>query len=316
MLTAFHPQDAPEVSGGRDEAIEQSARTARVIQLGIDGKSDGATVNEATLRDEIVRAAEAASVPVNSNSINLSPSGEGSDEWAAGSSLQFSTWKIDLPMEAEAGQKVLGQLQEQLGTEPVWISSSTVGKRVAGNMIGRALGALFASLLCIIGYIWFRFQRVIYGLAAVAALLHDVLITLGAIAVSYWLNDVLGFMMIDKFKISLTVVAALLTIIGYSLNDTIVVFDRIRETKGKAKRLTRDMINFSINQTLSRTLLTSITTLIVVVLLYWFGGDGIHAFAFALVVGVLVGTYSSIFVASPILLWLIERKEKNVAKAA
>ena len=123
-------------------------------------------------------------------------------------------------------------------------------------------------------------------------------------------------MMIDKFKISLTVVAALLTIIGYSLNDTIVVFDRIRETKGKAKRLTRDMINFSINQTLSRTLLTSITTLIVVVLLYWFGGDGIHAFAFALVVGVLVGTYSSIFVASPILLWLIERKEKNVAKAA
>ena len=316
MLTAFHPQDAPEVSSGRDEAIEQSARTARVIQLGIDGKSDGATVNEATLRDEIVRAAEAASVPVNSNSINLSPSGEGSDEWAAGSSLQFSTWKIDLPMEAEAGQKVLGQLQEQLGTEPVWISSSTVGKRVAGNMIGRALGALFASLLCIIGYIWFRFQRVIYGLAAVAALLHDVLITLGAIAVSYWLNDVLGFMMIDKFKISLTVVAALLTIIGYSLNDTIVVFDRIRETKGKAKRLTRDMINFSINQTLSRTLLTSITTLIVVVLLYWFGGDGIHAFAFALVVGVLVGTYSSIFVASPILLWLIERKEKNVAKAA
>ena len=89
----------------------------------------------------------------------------------------------------------------------------------------------------------------------------------------------------------------------------IVVFDRIRETKGKAPRLTGEMINTSINQTLSRTLLTSVTTLIVVVLLYFFGGEGIHAFAFALVIGVLVGTYSSIFVASPILLWLLERKD-------
>ena len=154
----------------------------------------------------------------------------------------------------------------------------------------------------------------IYGLAAVAALLHDILITLGAIAVSYWLAEVFGFLLIDQFKISLTVVAALLTIIGYSLNDTIVVFDRIRETKGKAPRLTSEMINVSINQTLSRTLLTSVTTLIVVVLLYAFGGEGIHAFAFALVIGVLVGTYSSIFVASPILLWLIERNEAKTAK--
>ncbi len=179
-----------------------------------------------------------------------------------------------------------------MDSDPVWISSSSVGARVAGDMIGRAFGALFASLLCIIGYIWFRFQRVIYGFAAVAALVHDVLITLGAIAVSYWLADALGFLLIDPFKISLTVVAAILTIIGYSLNDTIVVFDRIRETKGKAPKLTSEMINHSINQTLSRTLLTSLTTLIVVVLLYWFGGEGIHAFAFALVVGVIVGTYS------------------------
>ena len=122
-------------------------------------------------------------------------------------------------------------------------------------MIGRALGALFASLLCIIGYIWFRFQRVIYGLAAVVALLHDVLITLGAIAISFWLAPIFGFLLLDQFKISLTVVAALLTIIGYSLNDTIVVFDRIRETKGKAPKLTGEMVNVSINQTLSRTCL-------------------------------------------------------------
>ena len=215
-----------------------------------------------------------------------------------------------MPLAAAEADKVMEEIKQSLGSDPVWISSSSVGGRVAGDMIGRALGALFASLLCIIGYIWFRFQRVIYGLAAVAALLHDVLITLGAIAVSYWLADVLGFLLIDPFKISLTVVAALLTIIGYSLNDTIVVFDRIRETKGKAPNLTGEMVNTSINQTLSRTLLTSVTTFIVVVLLYAFGGEGIHTFAFALVIGVLVGTYSSVFVASPILLWLVGRGEK------
>ena len=203
--------------------------------------------------------------------------------------------------------------KSKMDADPVWISSSSVGARVAGDMIGRAFGALFASLLCIIGYIWFRFQRVLYGFAAVAALVHDVLITLSAIAVSYWLADYFGFLLIDPFKISLTVVAAILTIIGYSLNDTIVVFDRIRETKGKAPRLTGEMINTSINQTLSRTLLTSLTTLIVVCLLYCFGGEGIHAFAFALVIGVIVGTYSSIFIASPILLWLIERKDQPKA---
>ena len=110
--------------------------------------------------------------------------------------------------------------------------------------------------------------------------------------------------MVEEFKISLPIVAALLTIIGYSLNDTIVVFDRIREVKGKNPLLTVDMVNQSINQTLSRTLLTSLTTLIVVIILYFLGGEGIHGFAFALLVGVFVGTYSSVFVASPILLWL------------
>ncbi|MCA9258660.1 MAG: protein translocase subunit SecDF, partial [Planctomycetales bacterium] len=111
----------------------------------------------------------------------------------------------------------------------------------------------------------------------------------------------------EKFQISLPLVAAFLTIIGYSLNDTIVVFDRIREVKGKSPRLTADMINTSINQTLSRTLLTSLTTLLTVLILYIWGGDGIHAFAFALVVGVIVGTYSSIFIASPFLLWMSDR---------
>ena len=107
---------------------------------------------------------------------------------------------------------------------------------------------------------------------------------------------------IDAFQISLPIVAAFLTIIGYSLNDTIVVFDRIREVRGKSPHLTAEMINTSINQTLGRTLLTSLTTLLVVAILYFAGGAGIHGFAYALVVGVVVGPYSSIFVASPALL--------------
>ena len=303
--------DVPAVSPSAfsDATVTSTA----VVELGVDGDAAGGKMKSETLTESLIDSAESVGVTLNERSIELTPLGEGASEWTEGSSLTFARWRVAMPIPATQADKVLGAFQQNLDTEPVWISSSSVGSQVAGDMIQRAFGALFASLLCIIGYIWFRFQRVIFGFAAVAALLHDVLITLGAIAVSYWLADALGVLLIDPFKISLTVVAALLTIIGYSLNDTIVVFDRIRETKGKAPRLTGDMVNQSINQTLSRTLLTSVTTLIVVLLLYWFGGDGIHAFAFALVVGVLVGTYSSIFVASPILLWLVGRGEKKVA---
>lgn len=300
--------------------VPGSVKSSSIIELGIEGQVDGdAAINGATLTEVLIAAAEAVNakkadgvndVALTERTIELKPMGEGSEEWKPDSSLPFSKWQVDLGLPAADADKVMSQIESSLGSDPVWISSSSVGARVAGDMIGRAFGALFASLICIIGYIWFRFQRVLYGFAAVAALLHDVLITLGAIAVSYWLATALGFLLIDPFKISLTVVAAILTIIGYSLNDTIVVFDRIRETKGKAPKLTGEMINTSINQTLSRTLLTSLTTLIVVLLLYCFGGEGIHAFAFALVVGVIAGTYSSIFIASPILLWLIERGDR------
>jgi SecD/SecF fusion protein len=286
-----------------------------IVELSVDGDQSGGRMNATTLKESLMSAGARTGVTLTERTIQVTPLGEGTEEWKEESSLTFSKWKVALPIAAVDADKVLEDFQNGLDSEPVWISSSAVGSRVAGDMISRALGALFASLLCIIGYIWFRFQRVIYGFAAVAALLHDVTITLGAIAVSYWLADSLGILLIDPFKISLTVVAALLTIIGYSLNDTIVVFDRIRETKGKAPTLTGDMVNFSINQTLSRTLLTSITTLIVVLLLYAFGGDGIHAFAFALVVGVLVGTYSSVFVASPILLYLVGRSAKKAKMA-
>jgi SecD/SecF fusion protein len=298
---------------------EQVVETAAVITLGI-GRFDGsgaaesqAKANKTTLEERVIASAANAGIVLTDANIALTPKGDGIEAWEADSQLPFGEWEVVLNLPAVEAGKVMEMLKADMSKEPVWISSSSVGSRVAEDMIGRAFGALFASLLCIIAYIWFRFQRVIYGFAAVAALLHDVLITLGAIAVSAYVAGVLGFLQIDEFKISLTVVAAILTIIGYSLNDTIVVFDRIRETKGKAPKLTGEMINTSINQTLSRTLLTSLTTLIVVMLLYWFGGEGIHAFAFALVVGVIAGTYSSIFIASPILLFLIERGDKRKA---
>ncbi len=305
------PGPLPEAVADPDAAAEMTA----TVSIAIEGKDSGAELNGSTLRGALISAGEATGIPINDRLVQIRPVGQGAENWAEGSALNFDTWEVTLPLTVGQGNQVLDQLRQNLSDEPVWISSSSVGARVAGDMISRALGALFASLLAIIGYIWFRFQRVAYGVAAVVALVHDVAITLGAIAISYWLADVLDVFLIDPFKISLTVVAALLTIIGYSLNDTIVVFDRIRETKGKAPRLTGEMVNESINQTLSRTLLTSLTTLIVVVLLYFFGGEGIHAFAFALVVGVVVGTYSSVFVASPVLLWLIERDQRKAGVA-
>jgi SecD/SecF fusion protein len=294
--TAAAPAKAPEV-------ISRAK-----VTLGIGGDlADTAKINSKTLLAGIARAAEASGVSLDLLGVELTPGGEGSDQWSPDSDLRFSEWEIGLPLEFGPADEVMLSLQQILGADPIWISSSSVGSRVAGDMVSRALVALVASLLCIIGYIWFRFHRIFYGLAAVAALIHDVVVTLGAIAVSYWLAGAFGFLQIEPFKISLTVLAALLTVVGYSLNDTIVVFDRIREVKGKSPRLTGDMINNSISSTLSRTLLTSATTLMVVLLLYFFGGEGIHAFSFCLVVGVMVGTYSSVFVASPILLWLINR---------
>ena len=319
MLTALIQNEEEAEAMATDsqpamEAAEAPEATQLELNLSVEGGGK-ATLNGITLRDKLVNAAESSGVSLNLKRISMQPIADDIDDWNEESAVSYSNWQVSLPCDGGDADKIAEAVQADLDRNAVWVSSSSVGARVAGDMIGRAFGALFASILCIIGYIWFRFQRVFYGLAAVAALLHDVLITLGAIAISYWLAGAFGFLLIDPFKISLTVVAALLTIIGYSLNDTIVVFDRIRETKGKAPRLTDEMVNDSINQTLSRTLLTSVTTLIVVVLLYAFGGAGIHAFAFALVVGVLVGTYSSVFVASPILLWLLRRDEAKVAAA-
>jgi SecD/SecF fusion protein len=186
------------------------------------------------------------------------------------------------------------------------------GGTVAGETRTLALIATVASWLIIIAYLWFRFKSLTYGLAAVLAVVHDVLVTLGALAVSYWLATIPGFrevLQVDQFKIDLPIVAAFLTLIGFSVNDTIVIFDRIREIRGKMP-LTERIVNDAINQTLSRTILTSLTAWLVVVILYFVGGEGLHGFAFALVIGFLSGTYSTIYIATPILVdWIGVKKE-------
>jgi len=239
------------------------------------------------------------SVPVDLAHVQPAPGAE--DTW--------DHWKLKAKLpEDRLRELVLDPLGAELRETPHFPASSSIGSKVAGNMQASALVAIVGSLIATIAYLWIRFQRVMFGLAAVAALVHDVLITLGALAISVYFAPFLWFLLVEEFKISLTVLAAFLTIIRYSLNDTIIVFDRIREVRGKSPFLTPDMINLSINATLSRTLLTFWTTFMVVLVLYIGGGQAIHAFAFAMLVGLVIGTYSSIFIAAPILLWMIPGK--------
>ena len=175
---------------------------------------------------------------------------------------------------------------------------------IAGEAVQRAIFAIIVSWLAIVLYLWLRFGSIQWGLAAVICLIHDVIIVVGLLAASGWLHEtIVGRALgIGSFKLDLAMVAAILTVIGYSVNDTIVVFDRIRENRGKLATVSGEVINASINQTLPRTLLTSATTFLVVLIMYVAGGPGMHAFNFALLAGIVFGTYSSVAVASPILM--------------
>lgn len=207
----------------------------------------------------------------------------------------------------------LSSIKADLDTRPLFDEVNTFASAVASEMKTSAVMAIVISLLAIVAYIWFRFQKITFGLAAVVALVHDVLIVMGLMALASYVsgNPIGQALLLNDFRINLPMVAAFLTIVGYSLNDTIVVFDRIREVRGKNPNLTLDIVNTSLNQTLSRTLLTSLTTFLVVIILYVIGGEGIHGFAFCLTLGVIVGTYSSIYVASPVLVWLMNRHAKT-----
>ena len=222
----------------------------------------------------------------------------------------YDHWTLRIQLPPEKTKAVLAAIQRQVKAMPYFPDVDAIGSAVAQDTQHYAIIALVSSWVLIILYLWIRFQGVAFGLAAVIALIHDVLVMLGGIAFSYYVPAWLGAVtLIEPFKINLPIVAAFMTIIGYSVNDTIVVFDRIREIRGKAPSITRQMVNDATNQTLSRTLLTSFTVLLVVVILYLAGGQAVHGFAFSLIVGVMTGTYSSIYVAAPILLWLVHPKE-------
>lgn len=181
---------------------------------------------------------------------------------------------------------------------------------------GTALAAIVASWIAIVFYLWLRFGNWTFGLAALLCLVHDLFFALGIIATCHYLTGIpviSSLFQIQDFKIDLPAVAALLTLVGYSVNDTIVVFDRIREVRGRNPQLTEKMINESINQTLSRTVWASFTTWLVVMVLYFSGAEGIHLFAFVMVVGVVIGTVSSIYIASPLLLILGEGKQNSAS---
>ena len=167
----------------------------------------------------------------------------------------------------------------------------SVGPEVSGELVQAAITAVLAAIGAVLFYIWLRFEWQ-FSVGAIAALVHDIVITIGIFSLL-------------QIKFDLAIIAALLTIVWYSLNDTVVVFDRVRENLRKYKKtLLKDLLNMSINETLSRTVMTSLTTLIALISLFILGGDVIHGFVFAMIWGVIIGTYSSVFVASSILLRL------------
>ena len=177
------------------------------------------------------------------------------------------------------------------------LGKGTVTPKIGSELSGKAVMAIISSLGLILLYISVRFEFR-FALGAIAALTHDVLITLGLFSL---LN----------YEISLPIIAAFLTIVGYSLNDTIVIFDRIRENIKASKQDTYvNIVNRSMNESLSRTIVTSLTTFMVVLVLWLFGGEVIHNFALAMIIGVIVGTYSSIYIASPIVIQLYENEAK------
>jgi SecD/SecF fusion protein len=203
--------------------------------------------------------------------------------------------------------QALTAVQQQLASTPLFDEVNTFASAVAQETRVDATVAVLLSILGISAYIWFRFQNLVFGLAAVVSLVHDVLITLGSLAVASTISGTgLGdVLLIDDFRINLSMIAAFLTLVGYSLNDTIVVFDRIREVRGKNPLVTSAIVNTSLNQTLGRTLMTGVTVFIVVVILYVFGGSGVHGFAWCLLIGSIAGTYSSMYIASPFLVWFL-----------
>ena len=207
----------------------------------------------------------------------------------------------------EAQQTTIAKVKEALGPGVEFRSVEVVGPKVSNELAQQSIVAVVVAIIGILLYVWFRFEWQ-FAAGAVLSLLHDVLITIGIFCLL-------------RIEFNLQIIAAILTIVGYSLNDTVVVFDRIREYMRKYKSMNlADLIDFSINSVFPRTILTSVTTMLALIALYIFGGEVLRGFTFTMILGVLIGTYSSIFIASPVLILLgtvmSEKKTATEAKAA
>ena len=181
-----------------------------------------------------------------------------------------------------------GEISKSLNTEVNFRRVENVGPKVSSELLKNGLTAIALSLAAMLFYIWIRFEWQ-FSLGSIIALIHDVIITLGIFSIL-------------SFEVNLSIVAAVLTIVGYSMNDTVVIFDRIRENLLKFSKIEiNEIANISINETLSRTLITSLTTLLALLSIFILGGEILKGFSFAMILGVIIGTYSSVFVASPVL---------------
>lgn len=211
--------------------------------------------------------------------------------------IRLEKASIDLE---EMSKKIQSNLQEQFKDKALEIRRvEVVGPKVGKDLKRKALWAIGLSFLAMLVYVAWRFKQVSYGLGGIIALIHDIIITFGAISIA-------------RLEFSLSLMAVVLTIIGFSINDTIVIFDRVRENLKKIRKESLENIfNISINETLGRTILTSGTVMMVVLILFFFGGPVIHDFAFTLAIGLISGTYSTIYVASPIVLFWSEHIGKK-----
>ena len=260
------------------------------LNFGIDFRG-GTTIRTESSTPVDVAAYRAAITPLNLGDISIAEVFDPTFE--AGKNVAQVRIQAQDGQEAVTGD-VVGLVQDALRSVAPDIkfpAVDSVGPKVSGELIQSAILAVVAALVVVLFYIWLRFEWQ-FAVGAVAALFHDVVLTIGIFSIL-------------QIKFDLAIIAALLTIVGYSLNDTVVVFDRVRENlrRFKKKEL-KDVLNLSVNETLSRTFMTSVTTLLALISLFVLGGDVIRGFVFAMILGVIIGTYSSIFVATATLIWL------------
>ncbi|WP_372840596.1 protein translocase subunit SecF [Phaeovulum sp.] len=270
------------------------------LNFGIDFKG-GTTIRTETTSAIDVAAYRAAVSPLNLGDITITEVFDptfAADEHVAMIRIQAQSDAESATPEMVAAVEAAVQAVDP---EVIFTSVESVGPKVSGELIQTALFAVLAANAAILFYIWLRFEWQ-YAVGAVAALVHDVVVTVGIFAAL-------------QLKFDLSIIAALLTILGYSINDTVVVFDRLRENLVKYKVMPlRDVMNISVNETLSRTVMTSGTTLVALITLLVLGGDVIRGFVFAMTWGVVVGTYSSVFVAKNVVLYLgVNREPKKPA---